>query len=223
MSISELEEKLFAEWKTKEKIECSIDNKKIFVRDGIIDEESYLKAPVKILYLLKEVNGGNKDWDLREYVKDGGQSATWDNVTRWTKGIFNYKEELNWVSLKKIDENNRKEVLKFIAVVNLKKIPGGYTADYKKIEDFLKKESNISYLKKQISFYNPDIVICCGTGWWYSSYIDKDIKWKETKRGVNYDKKDNKIIISYLHPEARVSSNLLYYGLIDAIKEIYGK
>ena len=121
MSIRELEEKLFDEWQEKEKLEYNNENKKIFVRDGLIDEESYFKAPVKILYLLKEVNGGDKDWDLREFVKNGGQSATWNNITRWTKGIFRYREELNWSSLEEITEDSREEILKYIIAINLKK------------------------------------------------------------------------------------------------------
>jgi len=92
MSIRNLEEKLFDEW--QEKLGYNLENKKIFVRDGLVDEKSYFKAPVKILYLLKEVNGGDRDWDLREYIENGGRAATWDNITRWTKGILKYKEEL---------------------------------------------------------------------------------------------------------------------------------
>ena len=49
------------------------------------------------------------------------------------------------------------------------------------------------------------------------------MKWEKTKREILKIKENNKIIVSYSHPEARVSSNLLYYGLIDAIKEIYEK
>ena len=221
MSIRNLEEKLFDEW--QEKLGYNLENKKIFVRDGLVDEKSYFKAPVKILYLLKEVNGGDRDWDLREYIENGGRAATWDNITRWTKGILKYKEELEWSSLENINEDSRKEILRYIVAVNLKKIPGGYTTDCKKLEDFLEKPSNINYLKKQISLYNPDIIICCGTGWWYSNYIEKGMKWEKTKRGILYNKENNKIIIFYSHPAARVSSNLLCYGLIDAVKEIYKK
>lgn len=121
MSIRELEEKLFDEWQEKEKLEYNNENKKNFVRDDLVDEESYFKAPVKILYLLKKVNGGDKDWDLREFVKNGGRSATWNNITRWTKGIFRYREELNWSSLEEITEDSREEILKYIIAVNLKK------------------------------------------------------------------------------------------------------
>ena len=32
------------------------------------------------------VNGG-EDWDLREFLREGGRKQTWDNVTRWVIGI----------------------------------------------------------------------------------------------------------------------------------------
>lgn len=222
MSIKEKEKQLLDEWKEKGQCDNIFGKKEFFVKDGLIDEINYSKAPIKILYLLKEVNGGDEDCDLRDFVRDGARSATWDNITRWTKGIFEYfkyKNELDWDSLEKIDTYDRSQILKSIIAVNLKKIPGRCTADYKKIEDFLKKQINKTFLKKQLSIYNSDIIICCGTGWLYSRYINQ-IDWDKTTRGIKYKKENSKIIIDYLHPNTRVSSNLLYYGIIDAIKEI---
>ena len=43
------------------------------VKDGIVDENQYLSSKYKILYVMKEVNGG-KDWDLRKFLYDGGRS-----------------------------------------------------------------------------------------------------------------------------------------------------
>ena len=34
----------------------------------------YWKSGIKILFLLKEVNGG-EDWDLREFLREGGRKA----------------------------------------------------------------------------------------------------------------------------------------------------
>ena len=43
-----------------------------------------------------------------------------------------------------------------------------------------------------------------------------------TARGIWYHEyQKNKYIIQYSHPEARVADCLLYYGLLDAINEIY--
>ena len=51
--------------------------------------------------------------------------------------------------------------------------------------------------------------------------IENKSDWKTTSRGVYYYEFDKgKYFIKYAHPEARVSDNLLYYGLIDAIKEL---
>ena len=41
-----------------------------------------------------------------------------------------------------------------------------------------------------------------------------------TSRGIWYVRDEEKIIISYSHPEARTKDCLLYYGLVDAVKEI---
>jgi len=58
MTIRESEDALFAEWRTKyDKL----------VTDGVINEDRYLSARLKILFLLKEVDdeeGGG--WDLRD-------------------------------------------------------------------------------------------------------------------------------------------------------------
>jgi hypothetical protein len=38
------------------------------IRDGVVNPEQYLNSKIKILYLLKEVNGGS-DWDLRDFLR----------------------------------------------------------------------------------------------------------------------------------------------------------
>ena len=67
-----------------------------FVSDGIVNEQSYMKSPIKLLFLLKEVNGGS-DWDLCEYVANGGRKQTWSNIARWTEGIHNIDREIPWM------------------------------------------------------------------------------------------------------------------------------
>ena len=139
MSIKEKEKQLLDEWKEKGQCDNIFGKKELFVKDGLIDEINYSKAPIKILYLLKEVNGGDEDWDLRKFVRDGGRSATWDNITRWTKGIFEYfkyKNELDWDSLEKIDIYDRSQILKSIVAVNLKKIQGDVQQITKKLKIF---------------------------------------------------------------------------------------
>ena len=217
MTIKEQENSLFAEWRI---------NRKGFVADGVADENAYRLSGKKILFLMKEVNDPNcGGWDLREVMRAGKRPPTWDNLTRWTMGIRKLPKDLPWSELKAISENQRKEFILSVAAMNLKKSPGGSATD-KALMDKSASEDR-EYLSRQFNLYDADIVICCGVDVSNTAHsFIKEIqgfRWKATSRGVPYHElgKPGKILISYSHPEARVSDNLLYYGLIDAIREIY--
>lgn len=194
-----------------------------FIRDGVVNPEQYYNQPFKIMVLLKEVNGG-ADWDLREFLRTGGREQTWNNVARWIEGILNIEQELPWTLLEDNNEARRKEMLNKICAVNVKKISGTYVADNKIIKNFAK--TNSEYLKKQVEIYSPDLIICGGTEASYFQSMTPLTKpvWKMTTRGIWYVKEPNgRIVISYSHPEARVKDCVLYYGLIDAVREILKK
>lgn len=219
MTIKEQEDSLFAEWRI---------NRKGFVADGVADENSYQQSGKKILFLMKEVNDPNcGGWDLRVKMREeGGRNATWDNIARWTLGIRDLQEDIPWSELKKkMSNEKRRGVIQYIAAMNLKKSPGGSSTDKALMEKVAMEDKG--FLSRQFNFYDADIVICCGVDVSNTAHsCIKDIqgfKWKATSRGVPYHElgKPGKILISYSHPEARVSDNLLYYGLIDAVREIY--
>lgn len=171
---------------------------------------------------MKEVNGG-KDWDLREFLYDGGRSQTWDNIARWTQGILNLDKEYSWEELLKDNKERRKTYLKKIESINLKKTYGGYTSVDKEISKAAMENREI--LKNQVNIYNPDIIICCGTaGNFVNSILDpNEIKWSMTQRGVEYIKYKEKTILSFAHPEARIRDAYLHYVLVDAVREILGE
>jgi len=86
-------------------------------------------------------------------------------------------------------------------------------------------------LNRQFQLYyknektRPDIIICGGssTSNTFNKLVDIPNKddWKQTFRGIWYYEYDSgRFFISYSHPEARIQDSLLYYGLIDAIKEL---
>lgn len=59
------------------------------IEDGISDEDKYISSAYRIMYVLKEVNGGF-GWSLCEHLRNGGRDQehdpTWDNIARWTGG-----------------------------------------------------------------------------------------------------------------------------------------
>ena len=193
------------------------------ITDGVVSWEDYIKSNPKILFVLKEVNSDESNWDLREFIRDGARNYTWNNITRWIIGIRNINQNYNWQEIEKISEQERKEVLKSIAAINLKKeTGGGAVADNDTVYKHAINDKD--FLKEQVVIYDPELIICCGTSYAFfdSVYNGRDVKWEITSNGVWYVRDNNKVIISYNHPEARVSPNFLYYPLIDVLREIYG-
>ncbi len=210
--LTEQEELLFAEWAA---------GRPGFIRDGAVDAGRYLASEYKLLYLLKEVNGGS-DWDLRDFLREGGRKQTWDNVARWTLGIQNLGRELTWAELDRITQERRREALRSICAVNVKKTSGTFAADSKLVAKAAQEDA--AFLKRQIGLYKPDIVICCGTerNYWHDVMKSKP-QWKSTARGIWYFREEGgPVVVAFMHPAARAKDCLLYYGLVDAVREIFG-
>lgn len=216
MSIKSSEEALFREWRPI---------RPGFVSDGVADEKSYLSSGKRILFVLKEANdpdGG--EWDLREYMQEGARPHTWNNITRWVEGIRNIPTDLSWCDLEQVDFKRRRESLKTIAVINLKKSPGSHTSN--PIDVAIAATQDKELLNRQVALYDADLTILCGVSDLFHSVVsfDKPPEWKTTSRGVRYhEHAPGKIVIDYVHPEARVSGKFLHYALVDAIREITTK
>ena len=77
--VSEEQDKLFLQLKD---IDANV------IADGIVDDQAYQNAKYRIVYIMKEANGG-KGWSLTEFLKEGGRPQTWNTVARWTEAILN--------------------------------------------------------------------------------------------------------------------------------------
>lgn len=199
------------------------------VPDGMVCENEYQIVPVKIEFVLKEVNGKGVG-DLRDFLLKGGREQTWENVTRWAGAIFSAKIE-EWEAVDNISKSEkqkrREETLSKIIAVNCKKTPGKGKANESEIKHFVKDNKNI--LIEQFNLYSPDYIILCGTREYYD-IIYPNLNWKTTLRGIPYasqerisESGDYSIVIDFVHPVARIGGNFLYYMLIDAIREIQAR
>jgi hypothetical protein len=189
-------------------------------RDGIVDVPGYTGARIQILFLLKEVNlqSDLDAFDLCEFCRNGARPQTWDNIARWSQGILQLEKDFTWAELSQGNEVRRLEYLKKICAVNVKKTAGGHTANNLLIAERVGSDSDL--LRQQLDIYQPDIIVCCGTSSYYSMIYPETIQWMKTRRGVEYIHTPNRIAISFAHPEARVADNILFYALIDAVREI---
>lgn len=188
------------------------------VADGVVDEKEYLQTTPKIVFILKEVNGG-AGWDLREFLQGGGRAQTWNNITRWTKGLIEPETANDWNEYRYISPEQREQYLRKIVTVNLKKIPGGSVSDGREI--YKHGSANLDFIEKQLRLYEPDLAICCGTGgalyeMWHG---DDDAEWESTSNDIWYFRHDCVPFISYKHPAARMKADRLFYELMSAVKE----
>jgi hypothetical protein len=210
-----LEDRLFAEWKAR---------REGVVRDGAVDPGRYVQSDPRVLLVLKEVNdndGGG--WDLRHFLQRGGRGQTWNTVARWMKGMAALDQDLPWDEVSEVDAGTRRRQLRRLCVMNLKKTPGGASSDANEIRRAA--EMNSDLLNRQFRLYDPDIVICGGTNEIFSDVIDaidRD-KQAQTRRSIWYNEfAPGKHLIAFYHPQARIRASFLYYGLIDAARELKG-
>lgn len=219
-----------------------------FSPDGVPYEAAYKESALRFMFIMKETNSKKKaaPVDLKAFLRFGARSGgdkngaprkqTWDGITRWVHGIRNLSEEFKWSELKD-HANNREKLnawrdlyLPAICVINVKKASGIHTAISTELAAVSAKDA--TFIKRQFDIYygqpetRPHIIIACGTDAFIN--FNKHVRivasrdeWHETTRGVSYAiTEHNTVVIWYAHPEARVDDSLLYYGLIDAVREI---
>lgn len=222
--IREAEDALFGRWGS---------GRPSFHADGLVDEVQYDAAPIKLLFILKEVNEpADPKFDLRNFLYDGGRAQTWDNVTRWTEGmtrlVIRAGDGLCWgdFDFDHMTEDKRmarrKASLRQIGAINVKKSAGKDITDVKLLSQAALEDA--SRLRGQLSLYRADFTICCGSAVTDAvdrhSLVEKAV-WKPTSRGVRYHLAgQHGVVIDYCHPMARGRPNLLFYGLMDAVAEI---
>ncbi|MBK8563522.1 MAG: hypothetical protein IPN76_09285 [Saprospiraceae bacterium] len=201
------------------------------VPDGIVNLDEYLKADIKIMWILKEANSqGNNEWSMRGALNDGylinengirgGWGRTFNPIIYTTVGILSNKNwgEINWVS----DEPELIEILKKIAFVNVKKVPGNSVCDNEQMKSFY--QQNKSILVRQIKLAEPDVIICGNTFW----LIQNELKIKDFTPVKNFSKEfpinffysTKRMVIDAYHPNNRSVSQEDYCdSIIEAVIE----
>ena len=208
LNLKEEENQLFDEWKIKYKE---------FVPDGLANVNSYVFARPKITVILKEVNAKNS-FDLMNFLRKGAEGGkTWNNISRWVANILYDKDyhEVDYIGEKEI-----KKYLAPISVINLKKTPGGGTAHNSEIAKFAKSDKE--FIKKQVKIYDPDIIICGGTGdIFIQDILDLNTSnWTYVSDYFSYLIYKNKIIVRTYHPDSRISKKDLFKNVALPIRDL---
>lgn len=214
----------FEELEALIKARMSIKGEKIYpVLDGIINSSEYSKVKYKILWILKEPHGAKDEiWYMRDFIGDKNElmkypkwQSTFSNIIYVTYSILNGFKQYD--DLDNISEKLEMiDILRKIAFINLKKVPGESTS----VHSVIKKayETHKYIILQQIHLCNPDIIICGGT----MSIISKDLGIDNKlidKNGIRVYSTENKIYIDTYHPNQRGAQEEYCDSIISTIRD----
>lgn len=216
MSINSKLDNLYTKWS---------DQYSTFIKGGVINEEDYSSAPIKVLFILKEVNSNDNNWSLVDLVNRQVQERKfydiWDTIGLWSCAIFNGFKSYN--EIRKIANyfanSGLCESLTQIATTNIKKTCGGGQSNSNEIWDYGRRDRD--FLLEEIEIINPDVVICGGTFTMIKEIYGLNIQ--ECCTGVLYSTHKNKLFIDMPHPRARVGKNVVYTYFKETMLELENK
>ena len=136
-----------------------------FVRDGIINLESWKKQKVRICFILNEAGGRN---EMEQYPDNFDLTAEWNEKGSFSKFMFKL---CVWtraiqdafappVTYRKSEVvKMRDEVIRSIAVVNIKKSDGQRKSDWEVLQHFANEDAD--EIRRELEILNPNVIICC--------------------------------------------------------------
>lgn len=222
MFIREQENELSTRWKS-----YLHAHNQHFIADGVVNEAEWEAAPRKIVFLLKETNSKDYEWDEREYLNNyataGYHTATVGKLAQWVDGavLENKPDDWSRVEGRTASLEAKTALLRKICWVNIKKTPGKGTVVKESYEEYFAHQENRDFLREQLELYKPDLIVCCGT---FDQLLMLKPTGKEriTSRGIRVSHFGSVPVLDHYHPGAFMKNYLLYYSLCDAIRELRG-
>lgn len=201
---------IFEGWKKKE-----IHQGRLFITDGVIDQDLWRSSNSKVMFLLKEAYDSKNNsgtWDLTKLIKKRGVSGrTFKPMAQWAYGVQNLLDGKGIVPY--VDNNlDVKQSLFSSSIVNLKKSSGKKASSKTELLKYVNEDWDLLYT--QIKEISPRVVICGKT--WPLITEKLPNKNKITDRAYI---SENIIYINFWHPSNR-SSNLMSYYALCAITEM---
>lgn len=196
--------------------------------DGVVDWEKYLRARVKILWILKEPNRTDFDssWIYREVQKHITDYPRWrstyQNILRISYGVL--EEIYEFAKIPRVEEDASFGFdiypIEEIAIININKSGGGSETPPGKMDMEYQRTGVKDALWKQISLINSDIIINAHqTG----ALISDLVEGQKLANGIGckYVNHNNRLIVDAYHPNLRGNMTDEDYcnGILAAIRD----
>ena len=233
-------EQLYSHWKLKEPAIRFVPTKSgegekiiinhrnnIFISDGVVFPELWYSQNVRILFLLKEAytKNGDSDWDLVKdhlLLKEKKMSHLFKRICQWTQGLLNTSQDdipAFFSGMSDIHYGN--DILKHIAVVNVKKSGGKANSSMEEINQYAEYDSE--ELKKELEIIDPTVIVCGYTisslniimGTEIKDYDSPNENWFYSTQLNDHDV----IVLDYYHPANQYPDLLKYYGLLGIYQQ----
>lgn len=191
-----------------------IDSIKGIIKDGVINPAEYNKQTTKVLFIAKEHNplkDPHESGDYREWWNDDVRYPFSHRLSEWAHGIIN-----DFPPYEQIKHSDKKDALRSIAFINLKKTTGKSSSDIKVLSSYVNASRNL--LLDQIREIAPTIIVCCLR---YDTlpkqlFDFKDMRPALPKFGYQYWK--NIPVLNFYHPSARKNKVSLYEELTQLVR-----
>jgi hypothetical protein len=182
----------------------------IFYEDGIIDEESYLRANLKVLFIAKEPNGKNHEHLTRRSFCDEWNCGmpTYrfaKRIAEWAAGILN-----NFPQLDEVLKNDQHQFLRQIAFINVKKHAGeGRLLDIKGFNKYVSPQ--MPFLKRQINIIAPEIIVLSiSHNCELRRLLFPETTWRPSGYAVEVGRANNARVVDFYHPSSRIVPSAAY-------------
>ncbi len=196
------------------------------VKDGIIDDETFVKSPFRILVVLKEVNLGDNTEEIRPINKIFQKWITRRKVdNNWGKTYNRLILGVNSIVTGEYNPSVQESLISFrhCAVVNVNKFGGGAQSKIKTLKAHYGVQKDI--LRAQLDEINPNIVICGGTYDIIHPLLKEKYNIANLKK-VYFDKTipkksfwmGDQLIIKYFHPGYAIRNDFYALGLLSAYR-----
>lgn len=199
---------LFDDWKNRES-----HKGRLFITDGVINEELWANSKGKVLFLLKEAYDSKRvegSWDLPALIRHKEVSGrTFKPMAQWVYGVHGFMENQEIIPFQE-DGADVKLALLSSSVINLKKSSGTKKSSSKNLAMYVEEDWDL--ISEQIERIEPKIVIC-GNTW---SLIRTKISHQKISDRAYFS--EGVLYIDYWHPANRASNKMNYYALCALVQ-----
>lgn len=149
-------DKLFDKWRKKPKFQPN-GHLGQFIPDGIVCVEEYEASPLKVMFVLKDLDDQTPENYYErgmcdEVIKSTNSGKTWNPISEWAHALVT--DSPCYIRAHELG----KESFKKIAIMNLKKASGKASAE--RIAEFAQDDKY--EIIREIEICDPDIIIACG-------------------------------------------------------------